>query len=116
MRKWETKGNHQKNRTAMGTTDHDISMFGYKSAFLIMIGGMFFLFIGAYLDKLLPLGGYHIIHALIGGMGMGICFALSRYFIDSKKGLCKGFWVSFAVVSTLATLFIMSFYILKIAF
>ena len=36
MKTWQTKGKNKCYQTSLGTTDFDIPMFGYRSAFLII--------------------------------------------------------------------------------
>lgn len=77
-------------------TDYDIPMFGFKSAFLILISGI----IGSILVPMFfsSLGMDDKIANIIGNLifpGLGIAY--SRYFIESKKGICKGFYVTYAI-------------------
>lgn len=79
-------------------TDYDIPTFGFKSAFLIVFGGsvgsIVFPFLLGYLgvDKNLSI--------LIGSIIFpGLAIAYSRYFIESKKGICKEFWISYGMFS-----------------
>lgn len=77
-------------------TDYDIPTFGFKSAFLIVIAGAmgsivfpFLLgFLGIDRDILILIG-----NTIFPGLGI----AYSRYFIESKKGICKGFWINYGM-------------------
>lgn len=79
-------------------TDYDIPMFGFKSAFIILISAI----IGSILVPMFlsNLGMDVKLANIIGNLifpGLGIAY--TRYFIESKKGLCKGFYLTYLLFS-----------------
>lgn len=98
MNTWQTKKTEQKEyRTAMGSTDYNIPMFGYKSAFFIGILLVTTIFLvpavceWIQIDFRLPL-------VVLGGCAGGFGVAFSQFFIERNKGLCKAFWVVYSLV------------------
>ena len=76
-------------------TDYDIPTFGYKSALVLLLGGvvgtiifpMFLSIFGVSTNFSMLIGNTFITSFVI---------AYSRYFIETKKGYCKSFWLSYA--------------------
>ena len=83
FRKWTVKNTDQKKqyKTAMGTTDYDIPMFGYKSVLLIIPAICDLI----HIDFKWPF-------VIIGGLIAGFSVSFSQYFVNSKKGITKAFW------------------------
>ena len=88
-------------------TDYNIPTFGFKSALLIIAGGIVGTMI---LPMLLSVFGISLNLSIVLGNTFITSFSISyaRYFIESRKGFCKGFWlnylffaVSFAIISYL---------------
>lgn len=108
FRKWEVKNAEQKKeyRTSLGTTDYDIPMFGYKSAFLI-----FFATFGSIL--MIPWICYGLgvdarpFTVLFGGLASGFSVSYSQFFIERDKGFCKTFWLIGSLLSVCAGVIIM---------
>lgn len=81
------------------STDFDIPKFSYKSAFLIF--GMTFAaaLLAAWLSSENKLW-----ISLAVSASMSLTVSCSRYFIDTKRGLCKGFYMMAAVLFVIALL------------
>lgn len=88
-------------------TDYDIPTFSFKSAIIILLGAvvgnivfpMFLANFGVSINFSVMIGNMFI---------TSLALAFVRYFIESKKGLCKGFWlnylffgISFGIISYL---------------
>ena len=75
-------------------TDYDIPTFGFKSALIILFGAI----IGTIIfPGLLGMLGVSSNFSIMIGNTFITSFVLTyvRYFIESKKGFCKGFWISY---------------------
>ncbi|MGY5238145.1 hypothetical protein [Clostridium tertium] len=88
-------------------TDYNIPTFGYKSALVILLGAILAtIIVPIFLNTLGISTNFSI---LIGNTFItSFAIAYARYFIESKKGFCKGFWInylffgiSFALISYL---------------
>lgn len=88
-------------------TDYNIPTFGYKSAFIILLGAVIATII---IPSILSLLGISNSLSIFIGNTFITSFSISyaRYFIESKRGFCKGFWInylffalSFALISYL---------------
>ncbi|MDV4150686.1 hypothetical protein R0131_07535 [Clostridium sp. AL.422] len=79
-------------------TDYDIPTFGFKSALLILIGAITGTII---LPIVLSLFGVSQNLGILIGNTVITSFTISysRFFIESKKGFCKGFWISYLLFS-----------------
>ncbi|WP_124059535.1 hypothetical protein [Vaginisenegalia massiliensis] len=82
-------------------TDYDIPKFGYKAA-LVMLSGIMLVWLG--LPSLLKWLGidYYWGMILIGGFLCGFIVAFTQYFIQTKQGFSRRFWL----VTVLWSLFI----------
>lgn len=75
-------------------TDYDIPTFGYKSALVILFGAIGGSIIFPWFLSLFGVSSNFSI--MIGNTFItSFAIAYSRYFIESKKGKCKGFWLSY---------------------
>lgn len=99
MRQYQPKNGEKKEfHTLLGTTDYNIPMFGYKSAFFIF---------GFVMAVLLAILGFCQLTAIpsqwplcIGiSLSFGIAIAYSQFFIERKKGFVKGFYITVGQVS-----------------
>ena len=75
-------------------TDYDIPTFGFKSALLILFGGI----VGTIIFPIfLSLFGASQNFGILIGNTVITSFAIaySRFFIESKKGFCRNFWISY---------------------
>lgn len=75
-------------------TDYDIPTFGYKSALVILLGAI----VGSIIfPLLLSIFRVNPNFSIMIGNTFITSFAITytRYFIESKKGFCKGFWLSY---------------------
>ena len=90
FRKWTVKNMDQKKqyKTAMGTTDYDIPMFGYKSVLLIITTMVVSMFVIPAICDLIQID-FKWPFVIIGGL---IAVSFSQYFVNSKKGITKAFW------------------------
>lgn len=88
-------------------TDYSIPTFGYKSALVILLGAVIATII---IPSILSVLGISNSFSILIGNTFITSFSISyaRYFIESRKGFCKGFWlnylffaVSFAIISYL---------------
>lgn len=79
-------------------TDYGIPTFGFKSSFVILVSAI----IGSIIIPmiLIGLGIDSKIANIIGNItvpGLGIAYA--RYFIESKRGICRGFFITYTLFS-----------------
>lgn len=106
MRKYVVR--EMKNRkygNMFGVTDYDIPMFGFKSACFIM--GVTFLSLVMCVQLSQVLGIKSILPtAVISGIMSGFSVAISQFFIETKKGLCKNFWYVGSAISCVAFILI----------
>ncbi len=86
FRKWTVKNTEQnkKYKTSLGITDYDIPMFGYKSITLIFVSIILSMF-------LIPAFKWPFI--IVGSLIAGFTISYSQYFINSKIGITKSFWL-----------------------
>lgn len=76
-------------------TDYDIPTFGYRSALVLLLGGV----VGTIIFPLfLSIFGVNTNFGVLIGNTFITSFSIaySRYFIETKKGYCKSFWLSYA--------------------
>lgn len=76
-------------------TDYDIPTFGYKSALVLLLGGV----VGTIIFPMfLSIFGVNTNFGVLIGNTFITSFSIaySRYFIETKKGYCKSFWLSYA--------------------
>ncbi|WP_300383762.1 hypothetical protein [Clostridium sp.] len=77
-------------------TDYDIPTFGFKSAFLIVFGGVVGSVVFPFLLSYLGVG--KDLSMLIGNILFpSLAISYSRYFVESKKGICKEFWINYGI-------------------
>lgn len=93
FRKWTVKNTDQKKqyKTAMGTTDYDIPMFGYKSVLFIIATMVISMFVIPAICDLIHID-FKWPFVIIGGLIAGFSVSFSQYFVNSKKGFTKAFW------------------------
>lgn len=113
MTKWETKGGPKENKNKFGTTDNDIPMFTYKSSLFIFVVTTIFVVLGNLIGKAVN-DNTKIIASLIGAFGVGSAMGLGRYFIDTKRGKTKGFWITSTLWFIGAFIFLWLFYKLNV--
>ncbi|MCR1950594.1 MULTISPECIES: hypothetical protein [unclassified Clostridium] len=76
-------------------TDYDIPTFGFKSAFFILLGAV----TGTIIcPMILGIFGVSMNFGILVGNTFITSFAVnySRFFIESKRGYCKAFWMNYA--------------------
>lgn len=98
--KWQNKAkteNHQY-KSVMGETDYDIPTFGYKSSFIVILSIILSLFIVPFGCDALGVD-YRLPTVIIGGLVSGFSAVYAQFFIQSKKGICKSFWVVGSLLS-----------------
>lgn len=100
MKTWQTKQTEKKEyHTAMGTTDFNIPMFGYRSALFIMMTILITLLmisaVCGYLqvDNRMP-------SVILGGLVGGLSVAYSQFYIERRKGICISFWIVTALIAS----------------
>ena len=72
-------------------TDYNIPTFGFKSALLIIAGGIVGTMI---LPMLLSLN----LSIVLGNTFItSLAIAYSRFFIETKRGYCKAFWINYGL-------------------
>lgn len=75
-------------------TDYNIPTFGFKSALVVLLGAVIGTIIFPWLLGFL--GASANFSIMIGNTFItSFVLAYVRYFIESKKGFCKGFWLSY---------------------
>lgn len=75
-------------------TDYDIPTFSFKSAIIILLGAI----VGNIFFPMLltSFGASTNFSVMIGNTFItSLTLVFVRYFIESKKGFCKGFWLSY---------------------
>lgn len=94
FRAWEVKNSDKKKvyKTALGTTDYDIPMFGYRSALLIFAATFGSILLIPEICIWLSVD-YRLITAVLGGIASGFSVSYSQFFIERDKGFCKEFWI-----------------------
>lgn len=76
-------------------TDYDIPTFSFKSAMIILMGALIGTIVVPYLLSLV--GVAYNLGGVIGiTLVTGYAIAYTRYFVESKKGYCKNFWLTYA--------------------
>lgn len=113
MRKWETKEGKKENKNKFGTTDYDIPMFTYKSSLFIFIVTTVIVVLGNLIGNALN-DNTKFIASLIGGFGVSSSMGIGRYFIDTKRGATKGFWITSILWFIGGTLFLWLYYKLNV--
>ena len=84
---------HSEYRTAVGSTDWNIPMFGYRSAFLIFGTTILVLLLTVLICEGLHLPSGPVL-SVTGGLSFGLTIAYSQYFLERKKGMTTGFFVT----------------------
>lgn len=104
-RAWNVKGNEKtKNyHTTLGTTDFDIPMFGYKSAFFIVIITFVSLLIIPMICRMIKISS-SMPTIILGGFTSGFSVAFSQFFIERKTRDIKKFIIIGCLFSVLAML------------
>lgn len=100
MKTWQTKGKYKNYKTSLGTTDFDIPMFGYKSAFLIIFSIMIAIFLTTYICTFLNISE-RIPVIIAGSLAGGLSVGYSQFFIERELGICRQFYM----ITGLFTLF-----------
>lgn len=100
MKTWQTKGKNKSYKTSLGTTDFDIPMFGYKSAFFIVFSIMIVIFLTTYICTTLNIKE-SIPIIVAGSLSSGLSVGYSQFFIERKIGFCRQFYI----ITVLFTLF-----------
>ena len=90
FRKWTVKNTEQnkKYKTSLGITDYDIPMFGYKSITLIFVSIILSMFLIPAFCSLIQID-----FIIVGSLIAGFTISYSQYFINSKIGITKSFWL-----------------------
>ena len=104
---WNTKnkGKDHQYKQVMGETDYDIPTFGYKSSFVILISIVLSMFIVPFGCDLLGID-YRLPTVIIGGLASGFSAAYAQFFIQSKKGITRSFWIVGSLLSLFSALII----------
>lgn len=108
FRAWKVKntGDEKKYHTAHGSTDFDIPMFGYKSAFLILSVTFGVILLVPWICCWIGID-YRPVTAVFGGLCSGFSVSYSQFFIERDKGICPSFWVVGSLMSLFSGLIIM---------
>lgn len=103
LKTWKVKNMDEKKeyKTILGHTDYDIPMFGYRSAFL-SISLIFLSLVVSYFISYLFLLDYRYCVLIISSLTSGASFAFSQFFIETKRGLCKEFYIIFILLSLIS--------------
>jgi len=77
-------------------TDYDIPTFGFKSALLIITGAIAGTMI---LPLVLSIFGISLNLSIVLGNTFitSLAIAYSRFFIETKRGFCKAFWINYVL-------------------
>ena len=77
-------------------TDYNIPTFGYKSALVILLGAVIATIIIPSILSVLGISNSFSI--LIGNTFItSLAIAYSRFFIETKRGYCKAFWINYGL-------------------
>lgn len=85
-------------KTAVGSTDYNIPMFGYRSAFMVL--GITFgvlMIVSLACQALQVESGWPM--TIAGGLSFGITIGISQFFLERKKGFTKGFFITVILLS-----------------
>lgn len=77
-------------------TDYDIPTFGFKSALVIILGAI----VGTMIFPiLLGVFGISLNLSIVLGNTLitSLSIAYSRFFIETKRGYCKAFWINYGL-------------------
>lgn len=104
MTMWKSKqGEKKEYRVTFGDTDFSIPTFGYKSSFFIIISLTLIVFLVPMIFE------NHLLSLIVGAMLSSLTFVYSQFFIQSKKGLTKGFWITFVALFLLIFMLLLLF-------
>lgn len=94
LRVWEVKNQDQPKQyqTALGSTDYDIPMFGYRSAFLVLGAVFGSILLVPLICSALSLD-WRLWTVVLSGVIGGFSIGYAQFFIERKKGLCRNFWI-----------------------
>ena len=109
MRKYVVNdAKNKKYENVFGVTDYDIPMFGFKSALFICFMTLTTLLICVNVCALLHINSF-LPNAIITGIVSGYSVAFAQFFIESKKKLCKEFYIVGTLMSCMAFFIIFIF-------
>lgn len=94
-----------KYNTKVGGTDYNIPVFGYKSAFIILIATFIPLLVVPNVCSMLKID-YRILTILLTGLVSGFSVAYTQFFIERKLGATKYFWIVGSLVSLFAAVLV----------
>lgn len=78
----------------MGKTDFGIPTFGFKSAFILVLAGTLSTWVMPLLLSLVNIDT-RVSIVLGNGIILGGALAYCRYYIETQKKRCKGFWLTY---------------------
>lgn len=108
MRKYVVKdAKNKKYKNVFGVTDYDIPMFGFKSALFICFMTLMALFISVNVCSWLHISSF--LPLVTTGIVSGYSVAFAQFFIESKKKLCKEFYIVGTLMSCMAFFIIFIF-------
>lgn len=110
MTKWKVKNDEKKEyKVTFGETDYNIPTFGYKSSlFIVFVSTLIVIFVPLMFEIIF--NGVKWPGLIVSSIMIGFVFSYAQFFIQSKKGFSKSFWIVGFVLSILV------FIILFIAF
>lgn len=100
---WKVK-NVDKNKeykTILGHTDYDIPMFGYRSAFFIMTSILISVILVILICRFFNVDN-RIYIVIFSSITCGFSFSFSQFFIETKRGFCKKFYILSIILSILS--------------
>lgn len=102
------RGRKKEYKTAMGKTDYNIPMFGYRSSLIIcLVSVLVILFVPEASRMIFKVQWPG---CLISGVMIGYTIAFTQYFVERKLGFCKGFALIGAALSLFISLLLILVY------
>ncbi|WP_067142731.1 hypothetical protein [Oceanivirga salmonicida] len=98
MRRYKTKETEKKEyKTALGTTDYNIPMFGYRSAALIFGGETLIVILIIYICNLLKISMNWPL-TILAPLSFSLLVGYSQFFLERKKGFVKGYFITVLLI------------------
>lgn len=111
MTKWQVKNDEKKEyKVTFGETDYNIPTFGYKSSFfIILVSTLIVIFVPSMAEVIFK--GIKWPGLILSSLMIGFVFSYAQFFIQSKKGFSRGFWiVGFTLSALIFIIMFIAFY------
>lgn len=85
-------------KITFGDTDYNIPSFGYRSsAFIILTSTLIIFLIPSWFEILFK--GIKWPGLIVSSLMIGFVFGYGQFFLQSKKGFCRPFWIVSIILS-----------------